>query len=48
MIAYIYAGIFAAMFVIGRILEPFLFRRTLRKTLAGEFPETELEPALAE
>ncbi len=43
--AYVLAGIFAALFVVGRILEPWLLRRTLRKALAGtlELPTTQIK-----
>jgi len=34
--AYVFAGIFAFLYIVGRILEPWLIRRTFRKTLAGE------------
>lgn len=34
--AYVFAGIFAALYLVGRILEPWLIRRTFRRTLAGE------------
>jgi hypothetical protein len=34
--AYVFAGIFAFLYIVGRILEPWLVRRTFRKTLAGE------------
>ncbi|WP_408590614.1 hypothetical protein [Novosphingobium sp.] len=34
--AYVFAGIFAALYLIGRILEDRLIRRLFRKTLAGD------------
>lgn len=34
--AYVFAGIFAALYVIGRVLEDWLLRRRLRQRLAGE------------
>ena len=37
---YVLAGIFAAIYLAGRWLEPFLVRRRLRAALAGALPET--------
>jgi len=34
--SYVFAGIFAVIYLVGRVLEPFLLRRTLRRALAGE------------
>lgn len=34
--SYVFAGIFAFLYIVGRILEPWLIRRTFRKALAGE------------
>lgn len=34
--AYVFAGIFAALWVLGRLLEPWLIRRLFQRTLAGE------------
>ncbi|MFM7378658.1 MAG: hypothetical protein ACKO1O_11115 [Erythrobacter sp.] len=36
---YVLAGIFAAIYLVGRWLEPFLVRRRLRAALAGPVPE---------
>lgn len=33
--AYVFAGIFAALWVLGRLLEPWLIRRLFQRTLAG-------------
>lgn len=33
--AYVFAGIFAALYVLGRLLEPWLIRRLFQRTLAG-------------
>lgn len=34
--AYVFAGIFAFLYLVGRFLEPWLVRRTFRRKLAGE------------
>ncbi len=36
--AYVLAGIFAALYVVGRILEPWLIKRTFRNALTGALP----------
>lgn len=38
--AYVLAGLFAAIYAAGRILEPWLLRKTLRATLSGEIDLT--------
>lgn len=40
--AYVFAGIFLALYVIGRILEDWLFRRLLRRALAGDLDVSQL------
>lgn len=41
--AYIFAGIFAALWILGRFLEPWLVRRTFRRALyPDDFPEDSL------
>lgn len=44
--AYVFAGIFAFLYLVGRVLEPWLIKRTFRKKLAGE-PLPDPEPSLA-
>jgi hypothetical protein len=44
--AYVFAGIFAALYVVGRILEDWLIRRLFKKALAGDL--NEVEPQRAE
>jgi hypothetical protein len=34
--AYVFAAIFAALYIVGRILEPWLIRSEFRKRLSGE------------
>jgi len=43
--AYVLAGIFAALYVVGRILEPWLIRSAFRKRLAGTDSRAEIDAA---
>jgi hypothetical protein len=44
--AFVLAGIFAAIYAVGRLLEPYLMRRTLRTALRGGFIATPSGPRL--
>jgi hypothetical protein len=44
--AYVFAGIFAALYVVGRVLEDWLVRRLFKKALDGGL--NEVEPHRAE
>jgi hypothetical protein len=39
--AYVFAAIFATLYLVGRFLEPWLVRRTFRKSLSGEASSTQ-------
>ena len=41
--AYVFAGIFFVIFLVGRVLEPYLLKRTFRAALAGSRPEQIIE-----
>ncbi|MFY8049418.1 MAG: hypothetical protein ACOVNS_11470 [Erythrobacter sp.] len=38
--SYVLAGLFFLTYLVGRVLEPWLLKRTLRAALAGELPES--------
>jgi hypothetical protein len=42
--AFVFAGIFTVLYVVGRILEPWLIRSAFRKSLADVEPVTEIAP----
>ncbi|HCS18922.1 MAG TPA: hypothetical protein DIW45_15430 [Erythrobacter sp.] len=43
--AYVFAGLFFALYLVGRVLEPWLVRRTFRQTLNEPREQSNLESA---
>ena len=42
--AFVFAGLFFALFLVGRVLEPWLVRRTFRQVLNTQAESSEPEP----
>lgn len=45
--AFVFAGIFATLYIVGRILEPWLIKKAFQKAILGEEAEASLQPSPA-